>query len=71
MSQDGRPQVISRDITGVEDIPSFNCEHKGWVYARRRNGFAKCSKGYTHCLRCEGLARRFRKGFVCDNKECS
>lgn len=64
MSQDGKLQVIPKDIDG-DPVPGFDCEHDGWVYARQKTGFGRCTRGFTHCLKCQGPATRFRKGFVC------
>lgn len=66
MSQDGRPQQITRNIEGRARLNWQTCADGG-EYAARPGSFGRCSRGHMHCGRCGSVARRFRKGYVCGN----
>lgn len=66
MSQDGKPQKVSRRI--VNDRPTKNqwqCQCGGVVYAAPSASVARCSNGEMRCTSCRREARRFNAGFTC------
>lgn len=67
MSQDGKPQTISRKPL-VNDRPiknQFDCECGGVVYAAPSSRYAVCSSGETRCTKCRRECRKFQRNWTC------
>lgn len=67
MSQDGHPQMISRQISNDKPIENeLACLCGGIIYALKSAQFAKCSRGEYRCTKCLQPARRFgKRGLTC------
>jgi hypothetical protein len=70
MSQDGRGQIVPREVINDRPIQSdVACECGGTYYASARSQYVRCSGGEIRCTRCGRKARRFGKTYTC-GMEC-
>lgn len=72
MSQDGKGQLIPKDIKGNGRNSKWkHCPCGGEFYAATNSKFAKCSNGEVRCTSCYRQAKKFGSGGLGCGPDCS
>ena len=72
MSQDDKGQLIPKDIKGSGRNERWKyCPCGGEFYAAPNSRFAKCSNGEVRCTQCLRQAKKFGRGGLGCDADCS